>query len=179
LVVGVGNEDSIQIDLNEDVRNLQKMIFDQRNYNIKFNDSFDESELKLYLAAKNTTWIKSRDEDVVALRNGKIPEGIKNIISGEIMDGTATIDECIKEAKLNAPGRRQIHILVVLPPIAYHQSIQISKQITEIDPSVNNIPEPNEMTPLTNNAQSKSFLSTAKAACNTSNRKFQPLNISC
>ena len=121
VVVGVGNDDSIHIEPNEKVKRFRTMIYDQRNYKTEYNEAFDASKLQLYLAKTVDehgipTFFKSQDEDIKALRKGDIRESISNITKGDLMDTTATIQQCIDEANLPDPAERQIHILVVVPP---------------------------------------------------------------
>ncbi|KAF1324654.1 Crinkler, partial [Globisporangium splendens] len=96
---------SVDIDESDTVGDLKDAIKTEEGFD------FPAHKLRLYLAKRGNSWLPSRDDDVVALKKGEIPNGIASLLTEE-MEEEATIGDLRAEADLPEPSTRQTHVLV-------------------------------------------------------------------
>jgi Crinkler effector protein N-terminal domain len=101
----------IEIEPTARVQDLQHAIFKLKEYGQHYQ--FVASELTLYFAKRNGQWLSSSDTDVELLKQGKVSEGISNMLNDImlIMDAAATIEKVL----LPFPSKEELHVLVQLP----------------------------------------------------------------
>jgi hypothetical protein len=106
-VVGDGRIFPVEIDLNKSVGHLKEAI----NPGLS---PFDAAQIKLYLARRGDTWVKGRDDDMVAVARGEIPDTIMALMADEMKPfEELSADEYFGQDF--TPGKGDIHVLVDLP----------------------------------------------------------------
>nr|AFB18280.1 crinkling and necrosis inducing protein 6 [Phytophthora capsici] len=103
-IVGAqGTAFSVDIDVSQSVGDLKKAI-KHKNEDIKC----PHRDLQLFLAKnEKDEWLSSKDPDGIFMRNGGIPEQVKNLMNVEV-DPADEISNVFK----NAPTTETVHVLV-------------------------------------------------------------------
>ncbi|KAF1324559.1 hypothetical protein FI667_g9722, partial [Globisporangium splendens] len=99
---------SVDIDESDTVGDLKDAIKTEKANDLK---SVDADRLRLYLAKRGNSWLPSRDDDVVALKKGEIPNGIASLLTEE-MEAAFRIDNQMHFGKNFVPSEGDIHVLV-------------------------------------------------------------------
>lgn len=126
LCVVVGKPGAFLVDITPDstVCELQDVIMEKQKYT-----GFPASELALFLAKQNGSWLPSDDSDAKALMRGDAEASDGRLDDDVRMYAAMTIRTAISTAKIpDALAADQIHVLVVLPAVQQSECSGRSKR---------------------------------------------------